>query len=251
VTRVLSIVNHKGGTAKTTTAVNLSAALAERGERVLVVDLDGQCSAGSWLGVVDDGDRLLAVFSDGAAFVVQPSNVDSVDAVAASARMSRLDVAVDAVTAVERLRSAVDRLDGRHTWIVFDCPGTLGTAAVAALATSTDVLVPIEPGPLAVAQLGDILRTVDRVRDTLAPDLRLAGILPVRVDYRTNLARSVVDKLRDMFGDDVTETVVRESVRVRECPAARQPITEYDPGGAGDMDHRALAAELVAGKETQ
>jgi len=246
VTRVLAIVNHKGGTAKTTTAVNLGAALADRAERVLVVDLDGQCSAGTWLGVVDDGDALLSVFTDGAPFVVRASNVDGVDVVAASSRMSRLDVAVETLTAVERLRSAVARLDGRYSWILFDCPGTLGTAAVAALASASAVLVPIEPGPLAVAQLSDILRTVDRVRETLAPDLRLAGILPVRCDWRTNLARSVVEKLRDMFGNDVTETTVRESVRVRECPAARQPIMTYDPRGAGDQDHRALAVELSA-----
>jgi len=245
--RRVAVVNHKGGTAKTTTAVNLAAALAERGDRVLVVDLDGACSASSWLGVADDGDALLAVFADGAPFVVRPSTVAGVDAVASSGRMSALDRKVDTLDAVAALRAAVARLDAVHRWLLLDCPGTLGTATVAALAVATDVLVPVEPGPLAVAQLPDVLRAVDRVRETLAPDLALARIVPVRVDMRTNLAASVVDRLRVAFGDAVTRTTVRESVRIRECPAARQPITTYDTRGPGAADYRALAAELDGG----
>lgn len=244
--RVVSLVNHKGGTAKTTSAVSLAAAWAERGDRVLVVDLDGACSAGDWLGASDDGaDRLLAVFVDGAPFHVSTSTVDGVDVVAASGRMARVDVAVSTLDAVARLRDAVAAVGGRYAWTVVDCPGTLGTATVAALAASTDVVVPVEPGPLALAQLAGVLSTVERVRDTLAPRLAAARVVPVRVDWRTNLSRSVVDKLRDVYGDAVTRTVVRESVRVRECPAARVSILQYDAAGSGAADYRALAAELA------
>lgn len=246
--RVLSLVNTKGGVGKTTTAVNLAAAWAERGARVLVVDLDGQCSAGDWLGASDDGgDRLLAVFVDGAAFHVSTSTVTGADVVASCGRMSRVDVSVSALDAVARLRDAVAAVRDRYAWTVFDCPGTLGTATVAALAASTDVVVPVEPGPLALAQLAGVLATVDRVRDTVAPGLGAARIVPVRVDWRTNLARTVVDKLRDTYGDSVTTTVVRESVRVRECPAARVSILEYDAAGSGAADYRALAVELDGG----
>lgn len=244
--RTVAVVNHKGGVGKTSLAVSLAAAWAAAGERVALVDLDGQASASAWLGAADDGsDATLEAFASGGPLRLVASTVDGLDVAPASPALARLDALLagqpDAVTA---LRPALEAIGSAYAWAVIDTPGAFGLATLAALAAASAVVVPVEPSLLAVAQLGEVLATIERIRARLAPTLPPTIIAPVRVDGRTVLARDVLATLRQRFGAAVTVATVRESVRMREAPGARQPIGVYDAGGAAAADVAALALEL-------
>lgn len=246
--RTLAFVNQKGGVGKTTSAVNVAAALAEEGKKVLLLDLDPQGCASAWCGVRDDGKGLLEVLSGNGSLsdLVAVSSIPGVDVVPASEWLSSADRALAGEVGVETmLRKAVHRLPKRWDFLLVDCPPALGLLVVSSLVACREVFVPVEASTMALGGLARLVQTVDRVRERLNPELRLAHILAVRVDSRTNLARDVVDRLRERFGDLVLETVVRESVRFREAWSFGKPITTYDPRGTGAEDYRAVSHELL------
>lgn len=246
--RTLAFVNQKGGVGKTTSAVNVAAALAEEGKKVLLLDLDPQGCASAWCGVRDDGKGLLEVLSGNGSLsdLVAVSSIPGVDVVPASEWLSSADRALAGEVGVETmLRKAVHRLPKTWDFLLVDCPPALGLLVVSSLVACREVFVPVEASTMALGGLARLVQTVDRVRERLNPGLRLAHILAVRVDSRTNLARDVVDRLRERFGDLVLETVVRESVRFREAWSFGKPITTYDPRGTGAEDYRAVSHELL------
>lgn len=246
--RTLAFVNQKGGVGKTTSAVNVAAALAEEGKKVLLLDLDPQGCASAWCGVRDDGKGLLEVLSGNGSLsdLVAVSSIPGVDVVPASEWLSSADRALAGEVGVETmLRKAVHRLPKTWDFLLVDCPPALGLLVVSSLVACREVFVPVEASTMALGGLARLVQTVDRVRERLNPELRLAHILAVRVDSRTNLARDVVDRLRERFGDLVLETVVRESVRFREAWSFGKPITTYDPRGTGAEDYRAVSHELL------
>lgn len=246
--RTVAVVNHKGGVGKTTLAVSLAGAWAAAGARVVVVDLDPQASASAWLGAdaADAGARLADVFVAGGPLPLEPSAVVGVDVAPAGAALASLDAALasqpDAITA---LRPALAPLAHVYGFAVLDTPGAFGVATLAAIVAASAVVVPLEPSPLALAQLEHVLSTVERVRRRMAPALAPTIIAPVRLDGRTILARDVLATVRQRYGAAVTVASMRESVRLREAPTARQPIGVYDPGGPAAADAAALAAEIA------
>ncbi len=246
--KTLAITNSKGGSAKTTTAVNLAAALGEKGRRVLVVDLDPQASASAWLGVTDGGRGLLDVFTGEARLenLVVSTSADGVDLVPASAWLANAEKAMAGEPGAETvLRRALGKLEGPWDFILIDCPPSLGLLTVAALTAADEVLVPLEVSTMAMAGLASLRRTVELVADRLNPGLAISAVLACRVDGRTNLSKDVVESIRTSFGEKVLKTVVRENVRLREAWSFAQPITVYDPRSAGSEDYRAVAAELL------
>lgn len=246
--RTLAFVNQKGGVGKTTSAVNVAAALAEKGQRVLLLDLDPQGCASAWCGVHEDGKGILEVLSGNGNLsdLVALSAIPGVDVVPASEWLASTDrVLAGEVGAETMLRRSVQKLPKKWDFLIVDCPPALGLLVVSALVAAREVFVPVEASTMALGGLARLVQTVDRVRERLNPEVRLAHILAVRVDARTNLARDVVEKLREKFGGLVLETVVRESVRVREAWSFQKPITTYDPNGPGAEDYRAVAAELL------
>jgi chromosome partitioning protein len=246
--KTLAVTNQKGGSGKTTTAVNLAAALGESRLRVLLVDLDPQASASAWLGV-KDGDRgLLEVFTNKVHLVdvVQTTGTAGVELVPASSWLVSAEKALAGEPGAELVfRKALHHLPGRWDYVLVDCPPALGLLTVSALAAVEEVLVPVEVSPMALAGVARLVETVDLIRDRLNPELELAHLIACRVDYHTNLARDIVQALRNSFGAKVLEAVVRETVRIREAWSYGQPVTVYDPTGAGAEDFRAVAAELV------
>lgn len=246
--RLIAIINQKGGSGKTTTAVNLAAALAEQDRQVLVLDLDPQASASSWLGVKDGGRGLLDVFTDGLALsgLIQPSSTEGVQVVPSSSWLVGAEKALAGEVGTETiLHRGLSALKGPWQYILIDCPPTLGLLTVNALAAAKEVLVTVESHVMALGGLARLLEMLDVVRERLNPDIKIAGILACRFDSRTRHAQEVVEQLRNRFGSQVYQTMIRENVRLAECPSFAQPITLYDPQCYGSADYRKLAAEVI------
>jgi chromosome partitioning protein len=245
----MAIINQKGGSGKTTTAVNLAAALAEKGRRILVVDLDAQASASSWLGVSDETNSLLGVLTgeSRASVAVRSTDLARVDLLPASPALAGIERTLAGEVGSELIfKQALQRLpQEKWDYVLIDCPPSLGLLSISALAASQHVLVPVEAHVMALAGLASLVQTVDRVRDRLSPNVALSAILPCRVDLRKNLCQDVIASLRERFGKLVLQAVVRENVRLAEAPSFAQPITKYDPKSSGAHDYRAVATEIL------
>ncbi len=245
--RSIAITNQKGGSGKTTTAVNLAAALAEMGKQVLVVDLDPQASTSSWYGIKDGGRGLLEVFTENGNLVdvVNHTDVSGVSVIPSSPWLVRVEKALAGEPGAETIfRRALRKLPDRWDFVLVDCPPSVGLLAVSALAACREVLVPVEASSLGLAGLASLLQTVEVIRERLNPEIEVTAVLPCRVDSRTNLSRDLVEELEKRFGALVLPSI-RESVRLREAWSFSKPITVYDPDGHGAEDYRAAAAELT------
>lgn len=246
--RFIAVCNQKGGSGKTTTTVNLAAALGELGRRVLVVDLDPQASASAWLGVPNGGRALLDVLAEGAPLegAVRATDAPNVWLVPSSDRLGAAERALASEVGAEGvLREAFAGLEpGRFDVVLVDCPPALGLLAVAALVACPELVVPVESRVMALQGLASLVQTVGKIR-RVNPALGVTGLLACRVDARTNLSRDVVAALRARFGPLVFRAVIRESVRLAEAPSYGQPITTYAPASSGAEDYRAAAVELL------
>ena len=251
--RTIAILNQKGGSGKTTTAVNLAAALGEKKRRVLLIDLDPQGSASSWLGEKEGSKELLEVFTanKNIADIIRKTSVDGVGLICFSPWL----VGVDKILAGEPGPDVIlqRKLAGLQEWdyIFIDCPPNLSLLTINALAAAREVLVPVECHVMALNGLAQLLQTIERVKERINSQLHLSGILPCRADLRTRHAQEVIHKLKERFGNLVYNVYIRENVRIAECPSFSQPITQYDTRSAGAEDYRALAAEIIKQKKTE
>ena len=247
--RSIAIVNQKGGSGKTTTAVNLAAALGEKNRCVLLVDLDPQASASNWYGVKEAGRGLLEVFTDGRdlASLVQKTEAPGVSIAPSSSWLVGIEKALAGEVGAETIlrKRTGDLSASKWDYLLIDCPPTLGTLTVNALTAVQEVLVPVEAHVMALNGLVQLIQTVNAVKERLHPPLRMAGILACRVDARTRHALEVVEQLRERFLRLVYRTLIRENVRLAECPSFGVPITQYDPNSYGAEDYRALAGEII------
>lgn len=246
--RLIAIINQKGGSGKTTTTVNLAAALAEQGRPVLVLDLDPQASASSWLGVKDGGRGLLDVLTNRSplAELVQSTSADGVDIIPSSSWLVGAEKALAGEVGAEAiLRQRLGALKGPWQYMLIDCPPALGLLTVNALAAAREVLVPVESHFMALGGLAHMLDTLEIVKERLNSEITLAGIVACRVDLRTRHAQEVVEQLRGRFGPLVYNTLIRENIRLAECPSFGQPITRYDSACNGAEDYRRLATEVI------
>jgi len=250
--RVIAIAMQKGGSGKTTTAVNLAAALAESGKKVLVIDLDPQANATSWLGITEPGRGVYAVLCENVAIdsIIVKTSISGLDIAPASTWLVGAEKALAAeVGAESNLRRRLSKSKGTWDFVLIDTPPTLGVLTVNALTAANEVLIPVEAHVLALNGLAQALETIETVRDRLNEKLSVRGLVACRVDARTRHAGDVLKEMRSQFPDQTFDTVIRENVRLAEAPSFGQPITVYDPASTGAEDYRALAAELMKTKK--
>ena len=254
-TRVLTVSNQKGGVGKTTTTVNLAAALAERGARVLVIDLDPQGNASTALGVPHTADvpsvydvlidefplaDIIQVSPESPNLLCAPSTIHlagaEIELVSQVAREHRLRTAVD-----DFLASGAERVD----FILIDCPPSLGLLTINAFTAASELLIPIQCEYYALEGLSQLLGTVGMIQKHLNPRLRLSTIMLTMYDGRTRLAQQVADEVRSHFPSEVLDTIIPRSVRVSEAPSFGQTVLAYDGQSAGAIAYREAAVELI------
>ncbi|MFK4806625.1 MULTISPECIES: ParA family protein [unclassified Microbacterium] len=254
-TRVLTVSNQKGGVGKTTTTVNLAAALAERGARVLVIDLDPQGNASTALGVPHTADipsvydvlidefplaDIIQVSPESPNLLCAPSTIHlagaEIELVSQVAREHRLRVAVD---------DYLEKHEGQLDFILIDCPPSLGLLTINAFTAATELLIPIQCEYYALEGLSQLLGTVRMIQKHLNPRLQLSTIMLTMYDGRTRLAQQVADEVREHFPKEVLDTVVPRSVRVSEAPSFGQSVLAYDGQSAGAIAYREAAVEMI------
>jgi chromosome partitioning protein len=250
--RVIAIANQKGGVGKTTTAVNLGAALAELGFRVLVIDLDPQGNATTGMGISHrnvEGSIYDVIMNDaGIDDCVEPTSVKNLFVVPATIDLAGAEIElVPAFSRELKLKRAIQSVHDEYDFTFIDCPPSLGLLTVNGLAASDDVLVPIQCEYYALEGLGQLIRNVALVRANLNPALDVRHIVLTMYDARTKLSDQVEREVRGHFGSKVYRTVVPRTVRISEAPSFGQPVTVFDASSRGALAYRELAKEVSRG----
>jgi chromosome partitioning protein len=250
--RILAVANQKGGVGKTTTAINLAAALVEAGRKVLIVDLDPQGNASTGLGV-EPGRRSrnaydLLVHDTPASDLIQPSSVPNLAVIPAQSDLSSADVELihDPGRARKLQRKLRDpALLSAWDHVVIDCPPSLNLLTVNAMAAADAILVPLQCEFFAMEGLSQLLTTIREIRRGLNQELEIEGVVLTMYDKRNNLSELVAQDVRANLGEVVYRTVIPRNVRLSEAPSYAVPATVYDPRSSGSLAYRALARELM------
>lgn len=250
-TKILAIINQKGGVGKSTTAVNLSAALGAMGKEVLLVDLDPQGNATSGYGIdkraLDGCVYNVLLGETPVEEVILSCVAEGVDVLPSTISLAGAEVElVNEMARENRLKSALGSLRGRYDYILIDCPPSLGLLTINALVAADKLLVPIQCEFYALEGVTKLLDSMKRVKSILNPSLDIFGIVLTMYDSRTNLANQVVNEVRSFFGDEVFETLIPRTVKLSEAPSYGQSILEYAPDNKGALAYNDLAKEVIA-----
>ena len=247
--QIIAIANQKGGVGKTTTAINLAAALAEQDYKVTLIDLDPQGNASTGLGV-DPGQRNRTVYDlltgeAGLGDVALPTGIENLRLVPATPDLASADVELAGVS--DRMRRLAQQLQssGDPDIILIDCPPALGLLTLNAMVAARGVLVPLQAEFYALEGLSQLLATVQHVRQSANPSLRINGVLLTMSDYRNNLSQQVEADARATLKDLVYKTVIPRNVRVSEAPSHALPVLSYDSGSKGSIAYREFAKEFA------
>ncbi len=248
--KIISIANQKGGVGKTTTTINLAAALGELGKKVLVIDMDPQGNTSSGIGVEKDEveNTIYELILDECSIeeCIKKNILDNVSLIPSNVNFAAAEVELIGLEKAEfRLKNAVDWIKDQYDYILIDCPPSLSTLTVNALTASDSVLVPIQCEYYALEGLSQLIHTINLIKERLNNKIGIEGVVFTMYDSRTNLSTQVVESVRNNFAYKVFDTVIPRNTRLAEAPSYGMPILLYDPKATGSEAYRSLAKELV------
>ena len=248
--RVIAVANQKGGVGKTTTAINLSACLAEKGQKVLAIDMDPQGNMTSGLGI--DKDEVekniydLMIGQAGVDEVLQKEAIENLDVIPTSIDLSAAEIELIGVDDKEFIiRNAVQPIKDDYDYIIIDCPPSLSMLTINAMTTADSVLVPIQCEYYALEGLSQLIHTVELVKERLNPVLEIEGVVFTMYDARTNLSLQVVENVKENLQQNIYKTIIPRNIRLAEAPSYGMPINMYDSRSAGAEAYRYLAEEVI------
>ena len=249
--RIIAIANQKGGVGKTTTAINLSACLADKGKKVLAVDMDPQGNMTSGLGL--DKEFLektvydMIIGESDIEEVLQKETMENLDVLPTNIDLSAAEIELIDVENKEFIvRNSIQKIRDNYDFVIIDCPPSLSMLTINAMTTADSVLVPIQCEYYALEGLSQLIHTVELVKDRLNPDLEIEGVVFTMYDARTNLSLQVVENVKDNLQQNIYKTIIPRNIRLAEAPSYGMPINQYDPKSAGSESYMRLADEVIS-----
>ena len=252
--RIIAIANQKGGVGKSTTAINLSACLAEKSQKVLTIDIDPQGNTTSGLGVdknsVENTLYELLLGESEIEDTIIKEVIENVDLIASNINLSGAEIELIGVDEKEYiLKKVTDKIRDNYDYIIMDCPPSLNMLTINALTAASSVLVPIQCEYYALEGLSQLIHTIDLVKDRLNKDLVMEGVVFTMYDARTNLSLQVVENVKDNLQQNIYKTIIPRNIRLAEAPSYGMPINMYDPKSAGAEAYMSLADEVINRKD--
>lgn len=248
--RTIVVANQKGGVGKTTTAINLSASLAEMGQKILVVDMDPQGNTTSGLGiekdVVENTVYELLIGECGIKDAVVKTEYENLELIPSNVDLSAAEIELIGTEGKEYiLKNELDTIKKQYDFVLIDCPPSLNTLTINAMCAADTVLVPIQCEYYALEGLSQLIHTIDLVKERLNSDLEIEGVVFTMYDARTNLSLQVVENVKNNLNQNIYKTIIPRNIRLAEAPSHGMPITRYDSKSAGAESYRLLAEEVI------
>ena len=248
--RIIAIANQKGGVGKTTTAINLSACLAEKGQKVLAIDIDPQGNMSSGLGLdknsVEKTIYDLIIGESEVEEVLQKNALENLDILPANVDLSAAEIELIGIDEKEYIvKKAIEKIKDAYDYVIIDCPPSLSMLTINAMTTADSVLVPIQCEYYALEGLSQLIHTVELVKERLNPVLEIEGVVFTMYDARTNLSLQVVENVKDNLQQNIYKTIIPRNIRLAEAPSYGMPINQYDAKSAGADSYRRLADEVM------
>lgn len=248
--RIIAIANQKGGVGKTTTAINLSASLAEKGRKVLAIDMDPQGNMSSGLGLdknsIDGTIYDMIIGEADVEEVIHKNTIENLDILPSNVDLSAVEIEmIDVENKEFVVKNSIQKIRDNYDYVIIDCPPSLSLLTVNAMTTADSVLVPIQCEYYALEGLSQLIHTVELVKDRLNPILEIEGVVFTMYDARTNLSLQVVENVKDNLEQNIYKTIIPRNIRLAEAPSYGTPINQYDPRSAGAESYMKLAEEVI------